>query len=355
MFSLIVMVFVVALASAATVYAYAAPTQSDSVVPRQHHDMESRLADLYDSYLAVGAGAAQQGIAPMPVSGDGQTVRVVIEMETAGAPPPAGLGIEVEVTYGNLIQATVPTRNLDAVSSAEGVALVRLPFAPVLPEDLAAATLSTTTTAPIKAAPLGAHPARGTDATVSQGALIIGADLMNRAGHTGQGVKVAVIDIGFDITNPEISDNIVEYESFWFGHTIAGASPAHARHGTAIAEIIVDVAPDAELYLYTIGTDAEFFHIVDEIIARGDIDIVSMALGWDNHAGPRDGTNALAKKVAEARDSGILWVNIAGKTAPTSTGQGSSRTPTGTATTTLRPTTSPSTWTWRPANSYWRR
>ena len=318
MFYLIIMVSVVALAPAAASYAYAVPTPSDSVTPVKHQYMVSRLADLYDAYLAVGGAstsAAQQGIAPMPVSGDGQTVRVVIEMDTAGAPAPAGLGIEVEVTYGNLIQATVPTRNLDVVSSAEGVALVRLPFAPILPEDLAAATLSTTTTAPTKAAPLGAHPARGTDATVSQGALIIGADLMNRAGHTGQGVKVAVIDIGFDITNPEISDNIVEYESFWFGHTIAGASPAHARHGTAIAEIIVDVAPDAELYLYTIGTDAEFFHIVDEIIARGDIDIVSMALGWDNHAGPRDGTNALAKKVAEARDSGILWVNIAGNRA----------------------------------------
>ncbi len=157
----------------------------------------------------------------------------------------------------------------------------------------------------------GVHAARDPGEVVSEGARVMGSDHANAAGHTGKGVRVAVIDTGFDVANPEIAGNVAEYKSFYSGSDIAGDN---YLHGTAVAEIIADVAPDAELYLYNFGTNVEFFNLVDHIIARGDIDVVSMSLGWYPFL-PADGTSRMAQKVSEARDGGILWVNSAGNSA----------------------------------------
>ena len=145
---------------------------------------------------------------------------------------------------------------------------------------------------------------------ISQGVSVMGSDAVNHDGYTGKGIKVAVIDSGFDIKNPEIVDNIAEYRSFDYPDlSIAGDD---IRHGTAVAEIIVDIAPDVELHLYNISNATEFLNLVDYIIERGDIDTVSMSLGFLNSLGPADGTNVISQKVDQARDSGILWINSVG-------------------------------------------
>ena len=149
-----------------------------------------------------------------------------------------------------------------------------------------------------------------TDALVSQGVAVIGSDLVNHDGYTGKGVKIAVIDTGFNIYNPEIADNISGYRSFVYPDlNIAGDDH---RHGTGVAEIIVDVAPDVELYLYNINNVIGFLNLADHILERGDIDAVSMSLGFLNTIGPTDGTNVISQKVDQLRDNGILWVNAAG-------------------------------------------
>ncbi|MCY4491880.1 MAG: S8 family serine peptidase, partial [Thaumarchaeota archaeon] len=150
----------------------------------------------------------------------------------------------------------------------------------------------------------------------SEGAQVIGSDVLNSMGYMGKGIKVAVIDTGFDVFNPEIAGNIITYQSFFEpNRDIQGKSTFTARHGTGVAEIIVDVAPCVELYLYNFNTNIEFYNLIDHIISRGDIDIISMSLGWYNDAGPADGTNDFAKKVNEARDNGILFVISAGNAA----------------------------------------
>lgn len=146
------------------------------------------------------------------------------------------------------------------------------------------------------------------ESVISQGAERIGSDKLNELGYTGKGIKVAVIDLGFDIDNAEIAGNIKEFRSFLSGSDIRGTD---GRHGAASAEIILDVAPNVELYLYNMITDVEFFTLVDHIIERKDIDIVSVSATFPGR-GPGDGTGMIAKKVTEARDSGILWVNSAG-------------------------------------------
>ena len=143
----------------------------------------------------------------------------------------------------------------------------------------------------------------------SEGVHIIGSDAVNHDGHTGKGIRVAVIDAGFDIDNPEIAGNIAGYRSFIADRDIRGFD---TTHGTAAAEIIVDIAPDAELYLYSAYTDVEFLNLADYLLSRGDIDIISMSYGWYNDVGPIDGTNKLAQKVNEVRDNNILFVTSAG-------------------------------------------
>ncbi len=98
--------------------------------PKNPANLESGLADLYDAAL-VGNDVSILA-AGIDLSGqDNQMVQVVIEMISADAPLPSNLGIHVETTYENLVQATVPVLNLEAIASDENVKFVRTPFKPV--------------------------------------------------------------------------------------------------------------------------------------------------------------------------------------------------------------------------------
>ncbi len=145
----------------------------------------------------------------------------------------------------------------------------------------------------------------------SQGVQTIESDFVNGMGYTGQGVNIAVIDIGFNVTNLEIAPNIANHTSFRYTPDItAGGS---TDHGTGVAEIVLDVAPNASLYLYNFNT-GKFAEMVDHIIERGDIDIVTMSM-YIPRIGPYDGTSEPSQKINEARDAGITWIKSAGNAA----------------------------------------
>lgn len=256
--------------------AYAQELPPVDIAEKKQPNMDSRLADMYEE-ASAGGGAVPSS------NGTGSEdlrVQVILVMASADVAVPQNLGIKVETNYENLVQATVPVRNLESIASHDAVLMIRMP----------------------------SHPHHSFHVT-SEGADLIGADVANASGYTGKGVKVAVIDGGFDIYDHEIAGNIAGYEPFYFGYGIGGDD---SKHGTASAEIIVDVAPDVQLYLYTVYTDVEFLNLVDHIIDRGDIDIVSMSMSWAWNAEPTDGTSAMSEKINEARDAGILWVNAAG-------------------------------------------
>ncbi len=153
------------------------------------------------------------------------------------------------------------------------------------------------------------HAAVYGQSVTSQGAYTVESHVVNSLGNNGSGIKVAIIDAGFDVTDEEISSNIAEARSFRSnGDITAGGRTAH---GTATAQIVVDVAPDVELYLYNIESVPNMIRLIDYIIGRGDIDIVSLSVAWWG-VGPYDGTSGLSQKVSEAQDSGILWISAAG-------------------------------------------
>ena len=144
----------------------------------------------------------------------------------------------------------------------------------------------------------------------SQGVYVIESNVVNDVGYTGQGIKVAVIDSGFNITDAEIASNIVETRSFPANYDIAASG--NTGHGTSTAQIVVDVAPDVELHLYNFrSTTHDFPDLVDYIINRTDIDIVTLSMSIFN-TGHYDGTSPPSQKVREAVDSGIVWIKSAG-------------------------------------------
>ena len=71
------------------------------------------------------------------------------------------------------------------------------------------------------------------------------------------------------------------------------------EHGTACAEIIHDIAPEAEIYLIKIGTNLDLEEAAMYAIAQG-VDIISTSLGFYNLT-PGDGTGEFEDLVALAR------------------------------------------------------
>ena len=91
--------------------------------------MDYALAALYDSALA---GNAQALSSPAPsLSPDGQRVQVALVMASIGAPVPENLGIVIETTYEELVQTTVPIRNLEAIAADGNVQFVQVPARPI--------------------------------------------------------------------------------------------------------------------------------------------------------------------------------------------------------------------------------
>jgi hypothetical protein len=90
----------------------------------------------------------------------------------------------------------------------------------------------------------------------SEGVVFSNAKDFHSIGITGQGITVAVIDSDFFVNDPEIVGNLISshlFDSLNFcgGNKSCGVS-AEDSHGTAVAEIVVDMAPDVSLRAYTV-------------------------------------------------------------------------------------------------------
>lgn len=156
-------------------------------------------------------------------------------------------------------------------------------------------------------------------ATIKQRGLILGqgvnvteANKWQDQGLTGQGVKVGILDLGFGgyegLLGKELPENVVA-EAFGDPYNFD-----NEVHGTACAEIVHEMAPDAKLYLaYYDGSDVAMGLAVEWLISQG-VDIISNSTG-SNGLTPMDGSGFAADLVNQAHDAGIFWVNAAGNEA----------------------------------------
>jgi len=245
--------------------------------PFKNPKMVSALAEIADLHKRAMLAEAQSFAAMRHITMGDDLVQVVLVMSDERQSLSRYKNIEIEARYKHLVEARVPLSELESLADDPAVEYIRLPLRP--------------------------HPA-----VMSEGVGVVNATTMHEMSMDGTGVKVAVIDDGFDgfDTNPEIW-NVVESCSF------GNIADDRGAHGTACAEAILDVAPNVSLYLYTINSTVTFGEAVNHAISEG-VDIISCSLGWAN-AGPYDGTGFVCDIANNASANGILFVNSAGNQA----------------------------------------
>lgn len=247
--------------------------------------LDSHLNKLVDVLKAYGQPGAEVIAQSMALSLEDGAVRVVVEAMPGRADGvidhASSLGIPVEATYKDWVQLLVPVALLEPLAGVDDVAFVRLPWETV---------------------PLGA--------ITGEGVSLINADDWHAAGFTGAGVKVAVLDLGFygyeSLLGTELPSSVATH-SCRADQDISGSGE---RHGTAVAEIVHDVAPDAQLVFANSQTEVEFANCVSWLKGQ-DVDIVNFSAGWVG-TGPGDGTGVVNEVVDDATAAGIIWVNAAG-------------------------------------------
>jgi hypothetical protein len=138
----------------------------------------------------------------------------------------------------------------------------------------------------------------------SEGVQTINAAEWHAAGFTGAGVKVAVIDGSFKDIGAVANT---------FNDFAAGGCDNTSGHGTAVAQIVRDVAPAAEIHAFCVKELNDLWRAKGWATGAG-VRVIVESLSWFN--GSRgDGQGAPASPEGHAVDAtaqGVLWVNSVG-------------------------------------------
>lgn len=163
---------------------------------------------------------------------------------------------------------------------------------------------------PANQAPVTRVPPAGS--TVSEGVHATGADGWQAAGITGKGVRVGIIDAGFINYARALGGATVTARSFRADDLIEDTpATADTVHGTACAEIVHEMAPDAELYLAATDTPGSFLAAMQWLIGPAHVSIITTSLGFYGDY-PTDGSSELARAVDMAKAAGVFVVKSAG-------------------------------------------
>ena len=166
----------------------------------------------------------------------------------------------------------------------------------------------------------------------------------NQAGFSGQGVKVGIIDSGFEgfggLMGPELPSTVVArcYTDIGvFTQNLADCEVVgqvttpfpkcqdavqrravrDAEHGTIVAESVIDIAPEVSLYIANPRSRGDLQDAVDWMAAQGVL-VINQSQSWFLD-GPGDGTSPNStsplKTVDRAAARGVIWVNSAGNAA----------------------------------------
>jgi subtilisin family serine protease len=199
-------------------------------------------------------------------------------MATAAAVTVELLGGRVSATRRDLVFATVAISRLPLLAGDDAVLRVRTPF-------------------------------RSRPDATSEGVAAHQADVLHGQGVTGAGSKVGVLDCGgFSGYQALLGTELPAQVTVW------NDTPGSGDHGTACAELIHDMAPDAQLYFAHDDNEADFYAAVDWLVAQ-QVDVISYSCAWlGEYPGDGDGDphNPVNQKVMDARAAGVLFVTSSG-------------------------------------------
>ncbi len=248
-------------------------------------EQQGRLSHQMNLRALAETGTRVPGSRTASLPGSQGRVTAVIELEPradAGAVRArvAAAGGRVLVGIDHLLKVQLPAAALRAVSTTPGVARVRAPFKPARKDIVSEGVTAT------HAREFGA-----------------------RTGASGAGVTVAVLDVGFakasDLVGSELPEGTQATD-----FVLERLDKYEDEHGTACAEIVHDMAPDAEIVLAGFEDDVSWAQAVEQLAGSG-IRIVSHSAGFDNLF-PPDGNNYYTQKVDAAAAAGVLFVTAAG-------------------------------------------
>ena len=229
---------------------------------------------------------AQHGEAlPVGPLSVGDEVLVVVQFRSPIAAMVQSLnsfGASVRFRHEERVEALVPAHRLIDIASLPEVVQVRPPNFPI--------------------------PLQGFGPTLSEGMVLVGGLSFYTAGITGAGVTVGIIDTGFasldDDEVPIDEDDPSRMVSFR-----ADGGMGTTAHGSAVAEVVADMAPGSEIILIAVDTEMSIASAIDYVMARGlDVAIMSMGL----LGGPYDGSHPVSQKVNQARNRGVFFVTGSG-------------------------------------------
>lgn len=223
---------------------------------------------------------------------DGNQLTTYVYLSDLGNLPP---GIEILAQDKNIIESKLDIQQIQTLAKSPSVEKITLP-----------------------------DYARFSVIDESEGVTFSLADKLHLAGFNGSGITVAVIDDSFITNNTQISGNIIS-QSYAAGcaDMACGYTDGNS-HGTAVAEIVVDMAPGVNLRLYSIKGAVDFANAVDYAIGNGT-DVITASLGFPTLGGDgtnikkwyRDGTSSVAKKVNDAKNAGLLFTVASGNNGAT--------------------------------------
>jgi hypothetical protein len=150
---------------------------------------------------------------------------------------------------------------------------------------------------------------------------ITNATVWQDAGITGADVKVGVIDF-FDVTRywdvaehgplpvAGVTARCFDRGSDCTGELFDGYDLGGEEHGVAVVETILDMAPEAQIFLGQATTVSDYRALIDWFASNG-VTVLNRSLG-SRYDGPGDGRGSLDEVAAEAVSKGILWINSGG-------------------------------------------
>jgi len=270
-------------------------------VRRGHPKLDSQLYELGEEYAEKSRGHAFRHAEAYGMKTDAQDRVKVFLLAEPGETVAAidrrtltSYGVEVIKGTDRILQAWVPIFRLRQIAEVAGIGHICLPDQPVVQN-------------------------------TSEGVSLTRASIY-QSSSKGKNVKVAIIDLGFAglldaLSHGDIPGNFYPLDCTGSSCVASNFANETEKHGTAVAEIVYDMAPEAELYLIKVADSVDLKHAVDILkslehpeAASGVKVIINHSVAWFN-TNFYDGTCLDDNPVCTtntAYANQILWVNAAG-------------------------------------------
>lgn len=272
--------------------------RAKSALERRSDKIDPALLQLGDEVASKGFGDFEAKAAGLGVAVDGRRVLVTLLADGEGGVgrlrrEAEQRGGEVQAVFENAVYVEMPPDQIEPMSRVD-----------VLEYAMPQGTFEPTR---VQARPSGA--------VRSEGVLAAKVEHLHAANITGRGVKIGILDFGFQGLSRLIAAGEVPQPKAMR----AFGSPSLENgevHGAACAEIIHDMAPGADLYLASVGDGqggAEEGQIVAAAQWLGAEGVQIISFSGGGHMGPHNGTSKLDRLVnATVREHNVFWVNAAG-------------------------------------------